>query len=237
MKSSSLRVLPFVVLLPLSAAATPAGWSYKAVDPAKQVQAQSAPVVPVASKGDSARAAAPMAAPAPGAATTAPAATADNAVQTYALEGETETEAEPAASESAPAAAPAAASAPAPIAYAAPTVSSGRIAPPPAGKGQVVFFRPSNFVGGMIGFKVREGKTELGKLRSGKYFVAAVEPGAHEYVVHSEAKDVLNLEVEAGETYYVQGSITMGLLVGRPNLSPSDRAAFEAVADKLKLAQ
>ncbi|WP_064750087.1 DUF2846 domain-containing protein [Lysobacter antibioticus] len=235
MKSSSLRVLPFVVLLPLSAAATPAGWSYKAVDPAKQVQAQSAPVVPVASKGDSARAAAPMAAPAPGAATTAPAATADNAVQTYALEGETE--AEPAASESAPAAAPAAASAPAPIAYAAPTVSSGRIAPPPAGKGQVVFFRPSNFVGGMIGFKVREGKTELGKLRSGKYFVAAVEPGAHEYVVHSEAKDVLNLEVEAGETYYVQGSITMGLLVGRPNLSPSDRAAFEAVADKLKLAQ
>lgn len=233
MKSSSLRVLPFVVLLPLSAAATPAGWNYKAVDPAKQVQAQTAPVVPVASKGDSARSDAPAAAPKPGTATTAPAATADDAVQTFALESE----AEPAASESAPVAAPAAASAPAPTAYAAPAVSSGRIAPPPAGKGQVVFFRPSNFVGGMIGFKVREGKTELGKLRSGKYFVAAVEPGAHEYVVHSEAKDVLNLEVEAGETYYVQGSITMGLLVGRPNLSPSDRAAFEAVADKLKLAQ
>ena len=233
MKSSSLRVLPFVVLLPLSAAATPAGWNYKAVDPAKQVQAQTAPVVPVASKGDSARSDAPAAAPKPGTATTAPAATADDAVQTFALESE----AEPAASESAPVAAPAAGSAPAPTAYAAPAVSSGRIAPPPAGKGQVVFFRPSNFVGGMIGFKVREGKTELGKLRSGKYFVAAVEPGAHEYVVHSEAKDVLNLEVEAGETYYVQGSITMGLLVGRPNLSPSDRAAFEAVADKLKLAQ
>ncbi|MBX9402316.1 DUF2846 domain-containing protein [Lysobacter sp. BMK333-48F3] len=233
MKLSSLRVLPFVVLLPLSAAATPAGWNYKAVDPAKQVQAQSAPVVPVASKGDSARSDAPVAAPKPGTATTAPAATVDDAVQTFALEGESD--AAPATSEAAPAVA--AASPPVPVAYAVPAVSGGRIAPPPAGKGQVVFFRPSNFVGGMIGFKVREGKTELGKLRSGKYFVASVEPGAHEYVVHSETKDVLNLEVEAGETYYVQGSITMGLLVGRPNLSPSDRAAFEAVADKLKLAQ
>jgi len=240
MKSLSLRVLPFVLLLPLSAAATPAGWNYKAVDPAKQVRAQTASAVPVASSGDSAaRAATPAAAPAAGTAATSPAEVADNAVQTFALEGEGEdqVEAEPAAKPSMPAAGPAVASPVAPAAYVPPAVASGRIAPPPAGKGQVVFFRPSNFVGGMIGFKVREGKTELGKLRSGKYFVAAVEPGAHEYVVHSETKDVLNLEVEAGETYYVQGSITMGLLVGRPNLSPSDRAAFEAVADKLKLVQ
>lgn len=120
---------------------------------------------------------------------------------------------------------------------AAVTAATGRIAPPPAGKGQIVFFRPSKFVGGAVGYKVREGATELGKLRSGKYFVVAVEPGAHEYTVHSEAKDILNLEVEAGETYYVQGTITMGILAGRPNLSPSTQEAFEAIADKLKLAQ
>ena len=58
--------------------------------------------------------------------------------------------------------------------------------------------------------------------------------GAHAYTVHSEAKDVLNLEVERGETYYVQGSISMGVMVGRPNLVPSDAATFAAMKSKLK---
>lgn len=115
--------------------------------------------------------------------------------------------------------------------------NSGLIAAPPAGKGQIVFFRPAKFVGGAVGYKVREGAVELGKLRSGKYFVVAVEPGAHEYTVHSEAKDILNMEVEAGETYYVKGTVTIGILAGRPNLSPSTVAEFEAIAGKLKLAK
>lgn len=119
---------------------------------------------------------------------------------------------------------------------AAPTAAAlpAGIAPPPEGKGQIVFFRESKFVGGAIGFKVREGETELGKLRSGNYFVHVTDPGAHAYTVHSEAKDILNLEVEAGETYFVSGSISMGVFAGRPNLSPSDQAAFEKVAAKLK---
>jgi hypothetical protein len=105
---------------------------------------------------------------------------------------------------------------------------------PPEGKAHVVFFRPSKFVGAAIGFKVRENEVELGKLRNGNYFVAAVEPGLHQYVVHSEAKDVTRIEAEAGETYFLSASLNMGVLAGRPNLSPSDAAAFEAVLPKLK---
>lgn len=107
----------------------------------------------------------------------------------------------------------------------------------PADKAQIVFFRESKFVGGAIGFKVREGENELGKLRSGKYFVANVEPGKHEYNVHGETKDVLTIEVEAGETYYVLGSLGMGIVAGRPNLSPSDEATFVSMSGKLKLAK
>jgi len=107
----------------------------------------------------------------------------------------------------------------------------------PADKAQIVFFRESKFVGGAIGFKVREGENELGKLRSGKYFVANVEPGKHEYNVHGETKDVLTIEVEAGETYYVLGSLGMGIVAGRPNLSPSDEATFLSMSGKLKLAK
>lgn len=100
--------------------------------------------------------------------------------------------------------------------------------------GTIVFFREKKFVGAAVSFKVREGDQELGKLSSGTYFIATIPPGPHAYTVHSEAKDVLNMEIEAGETYYVQGSISMGVLVGRPNLSPSDAATFNAVKDKLK---
>ncbi|ALN61685.1 hypothetical protein GLA29479_801 [Lysobacter antibioticus] len=148
---------------------------------------------------------------------------------TPAVEGSAAATAEPAAAPSAAATASASAK---PAA-----ASSGLIAAPPAGKGQIVFFRPAKFVGGAVGYKVREGAVELGKLRSGKYFVVAVEPGAHEYTVHSEAKDILNMEVEAGETYYVKGTITIGILAGRPNLSPSTVAEFEEIAGKLKLAK
>lgn len=132
---------------------------------------------------------------------------------------------------------PTASAAPVAAPASAPAASNGKVGAPPAGKGQIVFFRPSKFAGAAVGFKVREGQTELGKLRSGKYFVAVVEPGQHQYTVHSEAEDVLTMEVEAGETYYVQGTINMGFLVGRPNLSPSDAATFDGIAAKLELAQ
>lgn len=137
------------------------------------------------------------------------------------------------ATEAAPAVTGASAEAAAPAAAA----DAGKIGAPQDGKAQIVFFRPAKFAGAAIGFKVREGEAELGKLRSGKYFVSNVEPGTHQYTVHSEAKDVLTMEVEAGETYYVQGTVTMGFMAGRPNLSPSDKATFDGMADKLKLAE
>jgi Protein of unknown function (DUF2846) len=157
----------------------------------------------------------PAAAPAP--------ATAQTAEQTPAVQATEGTPEQP-ASQAAPAAA------------AVGDLPEG-ISAPPEGKGQIVFFRPSKFVGGAIGYKVREDDTELGKLSNGSYFVHVADPGAHAYVVHSEAKDVLNIEVEAGETYFVIGGVTMGVLAGRPNLSPSDQAAFTAIAAKLKPAK
>ena len=142
-----------------------------------------------------------------------------------------------AAQDSAPAPAAEQAAAPAAAQPAEAAALPAGLQPPAEGMGQIVFFRPSKMLGAAIGFIVREGDTELGKLRNNTYFVAQVAPGAHSYVVHSEAKDVLNIEVEAGETYFVSGAIGMGILAGRPNISPSSQAAFEAVAGKLKPAK
>jgi len=120
--------------------------------------------------------------------------------------------------------------------------SSQDSAAPPAGAatdtsattGTVVFFREKKFAGAAVSYKVRENGVELCKLKSGTFCTVQVPVGKHEYEVHSEAKDVLTLEVESGETYYVIGAISMGFMAGHPNLSPSDKAAFDGMKDKLK---
>lgn len=104
-------------------------------------------------------------------------------------------------------------------------------APDAAATGRIIFFRPKKFAGSAMVFKVREGEEVIGMLKSGTYFTVDVAPGTHVYAMRSEAKDELTIEVEAGETYYVAASVQMGVLAGRPNLSPSDQAAFEE-ADK-----
>lgn len=108
----------------------------------------------------------------------------------------------------------------------------------PADKGQIVFYRPGGG-GGLVGCMVREGEgaaeTHISKLTGNRYFTILATPGVHKYWVKSEATDRLNLEIEPGETYYVKCKITMGFMVGRPNLSPSDVAEFEKYKKKLKL--
>ena len=100
--------------------------------------------------------------------------------------------------------------------------------------GTVIFFREKKFTGSAIRYKVRENGVEICKLQNGVYCTVQVPVGKHEYVVHSEAKDALTLEVESGDTYYVVGGISMGVFAGHPNLSPSDKATFEGMKAKLK---
>lgn len=136
----------------------------------------------------------------------------------------------------APTATPAPATVQAPEATPAPAAAStapaSLVGSAPADKAQIVFFRPSG-MGAAISFKVREGEQELGRLGNRDYFIATVAPGKHSYVVHSEAKDLLNIEVDAGETYYVRGSISMGFIVGHPHLALSDKTTFDGVSSKL----
>lgn len=123
----------------------------------------------------------------------------------------------------------------APAAVAAPVAATaGELGKPAPGKGQVVFFRQSKLMGAALSFKVRENDVELGKLSNGVYFVLDFDPGLHEFVVHSEVKDVTPIEVEAGEVYYLQFGISVGLVAGRPNLTPSTQEAFDAIAGKMK---
>jgi hypothetical protein len=115
------------------------------------------------------------------------------------------------------------------------TTKSGTIGTPVAGKGQVVFYRPGSMMGMALGCTVHEGAAQIARLGSGKYWVSAVEPGKHTYNTEGEAKDVLNLEVEPGETYFVKCNIGMGMMSGRANLSPASTEDFAKKSKGLAL--
>ena len=136
----------------------------------------------------------------------------------------------PPAAEPAPTPPTEAAPAPAPEAPAQPVVAfpgPNPIMAPPEGKGQVVFFRQAKLTGAALSFSIREGDTGIGKLQNGSYFVHVVDPGPREFNIQSEVTDTLRLEIEPGETYFVVQSITMGIMIGRPILTPSDAQTFQ----------
>lgn len=104
---------------------------------------------------------------------------------------------------------------------------------PPEGMGQIVFFRTGGS-GGAMGCSVNENGEKVSSLGANRYFVMQTTPGRHEFSVKSEAKDMLALEVEEGETQYVACKIKMGILVGRPDIAPANEADFRK-AKKLRM--
>jgi hypothetical protein len=116
----------------------------------------------------------------------------------------------------------------------APAAAPAAAAAAGGGTGTVVFFREKKMMGAAISYKVRENGIELCKLGSGSFCTLQVPVGKHDYVTQTEAKDVLTMEVESGETYYVQGSISMGFAAGHSNLAPATKEAFDGMKAKLK---
>lgn len=104
---------------------------------------------------------------------------------------------------------------------------------PPAGMSNIVFFRP-NAMGMAISCNIRENGKMLGTTNNGRYWVLTTTPGKHTLTTKSEATDTLNVEAEADETQYVKCKIAMGIMAGRPNLSPATKAEFDEKAAKMK---
>ena len=150
------------------------------------------------------------------------------------------------ASDAAPAApaAEAAQVAVAPVADEAPAVAAAlnpalvaKIGTPEPGKGLVVFFRASKFVGGGRAIKIHEGDTVHGKLGNGTWLAVNLDPGTHEFVAKGEVQDRNPIEIEAGETYFMQATIGLGFVDTRKNFALADAAAFEALMGKIKPAK
>ena len=105
----------------------------------------------------------------------------------------------------------------------------------PKDKGTVYVYRPKAFGGGGISYTVSANGTEVSSLPSGGYFVYYAAPGETEFSAKTEAKTSVTLDVKPGQTYYVQGTIGMGVFVGHPHLTlvGNDVGAKEIVSCKL----
>lgn len=139
----------------------------------------------------------------------------------------------------APETAPVATTAPAPEAApeAVPTPTPAAAA---SEKGKIVFFRPGRLPGAIYTYYVVEtgddGKVDksaphLGGLPNGGAFVVEVEPGVHSFNITGPmavnyADDRIRMDVEPGETYYVEQTVRIGLVTGGFRLVPADEARF-----------
>jgi len=88
----------------------------------------------------------------------------------------------------------------------------------PEDKAVVYIYRPSRFVGSAIKPKVYAGDKLITQLVSGGYYPYFVSPGRVELWAKTEAKSSVEFLAEPGKTYFVKGTIGMGILVGRPKL-------------------
>jgi hypothetical protein len=149
------------------------------------------------------------------------------------------------AAPAAPAAAPAPAPAPA-------TTETPPAAVPAPGtdptKGHIYFFRPFILSGAIYTYHVVEvgddgkpakGAPHLADLPSGGAVIVDIEPGIHSFNITgpmavNKDEDRLRMEVEAGETYYVEQVYRMGLVTGGFKLVPADQNTFATSKVKFK---
>jgi hypothetical protein len=114
-----------------------------------------------------------------------------------------------------------------------PTEDAAPVGAPPEGKAQVVFFRPSYFMGSALTFTVHEGEAEIGGLSAGRYFVHVAAPGAHEFATGRGR--TIRIEMEPNRTYYVRVTFIPGAIVGHGDFLRSDRAAFDVSRTTLRV--
>ena len=147
----------------------------------------------------------------------------------------------------APTPSPAPEAAAAPAAQAAPAEAPAATAATPAAKGRIFFFRPGRLPGAIYTYHIVEvgddGKPakdapQLGDLPNGGAFSFEAEPGVHSYNITgpmavNKAEDRLRMEVEPGETYYVEQTVRMGMVTGGFRLVPADEARFKTSKVKL----
>ena len=96
--------------------------------------------------------------------------------------------------------------------------------PDNANYANVYFYRPKNFAGSIIGYKIRlDNDSIIGRVRNGEKFEFKTSNyGKHTFYGVTESKDSVVIDIKKGQEYFVRCGIKMGIAVGRPKLQLVD---------------
>lgn len=93
---------------------------------------------------------------------------------------------------------------------------------PKPGHGMVYVYREKVFQGWLTSQNIWENESsprKIGAVKNGSYFAASLPPGRRTIFVNGEVRSAVQLDVKAGETYYLMCNINMGWWTARPKLT------------------
>ena len=105
-----------------------------------------------------------------------------------------------------------------------------------ADKALVLFYRKSAMGGSALTYQVHDGTDLIGVLRSGTFFYLHTKPGAHTYSAQTVVSNSIAIDVVEGETYFIEGDVTMGYRVGHPRLRQRQANKAQPAIAKLRYA-
>jgi len=105
----------------------------------------------------------------------------------------------------------------------------------PEDAGLVYIYRPGSAFGAAVSYDVKANGIPVTRLTPGGYYPHFAKPGETEFSAKTESTSSITLDVKAGQTYYVKGTVGVGILVGRPHLVlvPAEIGEKEIVKCKL----
>ena len=83
-------------------------------------------------------------------------------------------------------------------------------------KAIVYVYRPNNFVGFVSVFNLKVNGEKMAKIKNGKNLVLELEPSVTEFKIRNKT---LELNLEAGKTYYLRTVIVRNMFLGKPDLT------------------
>jgi hypothetical protein len=92
----------------------------------------------------------------------------------------------------------------------------------------VYFYRVGKFAGSFIGYDVKHSDKVIGRIKSGTVVTYRCPPGLQTFSATTEGESSIRLNIQAGQTYFVECSLAAGVVVGRPTF----RQVFSAEARK-----
>ena len=108
-------------------------------------------------------------------------------------------------------------------------------APQTLSKATVYVYRYKQFVGSALAPSVYCDGAELARMENGRYFTVNLEPGKHVFSSNDKQSGI-DLELKAGEEYFVRVEIATGFAKGhgRLILVPREQGGYELKSDKLR---